>query len=85
MIQQTSLSAYEDLQPKLGLLQRKVLAVIKEVGPINNKLISHYTGLDINVVTPRVNELVKKRMVEQNHVAPCPITGKNVIYWRARR
>ena len=83
MIQQTSLDAFENLKT-LGLLQRKVYAVIREVGSISNTMISNYTGIPINIVTPRVNELRKMGYVVEDRKDFCAITGKRVIYWRVR-
>ncbi len=84
MIQQTSLVAYYDIYRKLGLLQRKVLAIIREVGPVSNLMISRYSSIPINIVTPRVNELRKIGLVVFDRKDVCEISGKRVIYWRVR-
>lgn len=80
-IQQTSLEAYHDIQESLGDRQKKVYVLIKSLGCPTNKEISTFGDIEINSVTPRTNELVKKGLVVAVKKKICSISGRTAIGW----
>ena len=79
MIAQTSLMAYDELRRnpiRMGEQQSKVFECVKQGYLLNDKMISQRTGLPINVVTPRRNELVKAGLLIEKEILRCPITRK---------
>jgi len=52
----TSLLAYAEVLENLNERQIQVLKAIDKIEPCNNLMISKYSGLPINSVTPRTNE-----------------------------
>lgn len=80
----TSIYSYYDLRgnpKKLGKLQREVYDCIRTHGPIHNRYISELTGIEINVVTPRVGELRKLGFVKKAGTKRDPHTKKLVTTW----
>jgi DNA-binding MarR family transcriptional regulator len=86
-VQDTSAEAYyRDVRPQLGPKQKRVLDVIHHAKrPVCNQEISGHMQLPINSVTPRVNELVSKGVVEMAFKGIYPGTGRRVIYWRVKK
>lgn len=83
-MQQTSLTAYwNDVKPKLGEKQSKVLIAIEEIAPANDKQIAKHLGWPINCITGRRNELVKKKQIVEAYRA-VDATGRKTIYWKPR-
>lgn len=62
MIQATSLRAFYNISD-LGQRQQEVYCCLQKYGVLTNYEISKHLGIDINCVTPRTNELVKKELV----------------------
>ena len=84
MIQQTSLDSYFNLAHEVIVeRQAQVLKAIKTMGVSTNSMICSFTGLPINVITPRCFELRQMGLVVQNKIDICKITGRKAIYWRA--
>ena len=84
MIAQTSLLAYDELKKNpihMGQQQTKVYECVKQGLLLNDKMISKITGLPINVVTPRRNELVKSGILIEKQIMRCPITKKLTKYY----
>jgi len=81
-IQQTSLWAYGEVKINLGERQKQIYLKLKEMRQATNTMLSHALSLPINCVTPRIKELRDKKMVGVFKVDRCPITQKNVIWWR---
>lgn len=79
----TSLLAYQDVLLNLGDRQEQVYRELRK-HPASNKMLSMALRLDINRVTPRINELRKKGVVLENRKAPCDFTGRLVSYWQVR-
>lgn len=77
----TSLLAYYEALENLGTRQLEVLKAIDKIEPCNNLMISKYTGLPINSVTPRVHELKKKGLIKELKVDLCPITQRKTIFY----
>ena len=84
MIQSTSLDAYQfDVMPKLGERQRKVLDALKiSSRPRCNQELADYLKQPINTITPRINELVEKKLVEEAYRDIYPKTNRRVIFWK---
>lgn len=79
MIQRTSLDALPTLFDR-AKRQQQVLNYLRDKGPSCNRTISQELPLDINCVTPRINELVKLGKVKEHHKDTGP-TGRKVIFW----
>lgn len=80
-IQDTSRLAFSDIKPELGERQQKVLEVVHLHGPMTNSEIAEKLDWSINTVTPRTNELVKRRKLVQFEKRYCSITGRLAIVW----
>jgi len=80
MIQQTSLDAYDSVDLKGN--QKKVFDVIVKHGLITNKNIGKKLGWEINRVTPRTRDLVKKGLVIGKETAIQD--GRTVILWESK-
>lgn len=81
-MRQTSLLAYSSLnQATIGKRQREVLDALREIFPATNRMISEYSGIPINVVTPRCGELVKKGLVVSAYTA-VDMYGHKAIFWK---
>ncbi len=80
-MQTTSLSAYSLILPTLGDKQATVLTALMNSGGLTNKELSEFLGWDINRVTPRVNELVKKGLVCEVEKRTCMFTKHTAIAW----
>ena len=77
----TSLLAYTDIKAELGSRQKAILDVITYLGTCTNSEISKFSGLPINVVTPRVFELREKKCVVLNSKRECKVTGRLAMAW----
>lgn len=83
-MQQTSIFAYHSLDKKqIGKRQQQVLDALKEIQPATNRAISEHSGIPINVVTPRMGELVRKRLVNEAYT-DFDTTGRRAIFWTSR-
>ncbi len=68
-ITETSLFAYDQIQPYLGSMQSKVIAVIPYSTGVSAKYICSMLGKPINSVTARLNELLyEKQVIKVSHV-----------------
>lgn len=64
MINQNSLFAYQTLQPKLNDRQREVYEAMRMMKrQFTDKDLAHFMGQEINKITPRRGELLKKGLV----------------------
>lgn len=81
-VQETSKLAYfNKILPNLTGQKREICDLILRTGSMTNKEISEMLGLEINSTTPRVNQLVKKGVLEEKGRRPCRITGNLAIEW----
>jgi hypothetical protein len=79
----TSTKAYKELSTgNISQRQKQVLESLGDIYPACNRQVSEYSHLPINVVTPRMGELVLKGKVEEAFRGKDPKTGKRVIFWR---
>jgi len=82
-VQSTSLKALRSLSPDmLGHCERLVYDTLRE-SPLNDRMISKFTGLRINNVTARRNKLWKVGLVEEAGSAVDPETNMTTKFWRA--
>jgi DNA-binding MarR family transcriptional regulator len=81
----TSLLAYAEVLENLNERQIQVLKAIDKIEPCNNLMISKYSGLPINSVTPRTNELNKKGLIREFKKGICPITKRTTIFYERIR
>lgn len=72
-VRQTSLMAYRSVDKET--LKGRVLECIIYNGEQTNTEISRKTGIPINIVTPRTNELIKDGILELGAKRECSITG----------
>lgn len=68
MVRDTSLQAWQEIQPKLPQRQQTVYNSIKKHSDCTDLEISKDTGLPINCVTPRRGELEAKGLIESSGV-----------------
>lgn len=75
-IAETSVIAYQDLKDSgaLGNQQRLILAAVIPGCRYTRSELADITGLPINVITGRVNELVKAGRLDDGAPRPCRIT-----------
>ena len=85
-VRDTSLDAYHDPvnREKLGRCQVIVLECLEKYPDSTDREISWKTGLAINNVTGRRNELVDLGLVEENGKRVCSISGRTVYQWRIK-
>lgn len=84
MVTDTSLMAYDELQPSLGRRQQEVLDVIRVFGPVSNEEIARHLHLPINCVTGRVHELREKHHLVKSDGIGYNVRGKRVHVWVAQ-
>jgi predicted transcriptional regulator len=84
-MKETSLLAYAEVLENLNERQIQVLKAIDKIEPCNNLMISKYLNLPINSITPRTNELFKKRLIKENKKDNCPITKRMTIFYERIR
>lgn len=82
MIQSTSQESYDKIVETLGRRQHQIFSILKQIEPACNKSISIRGGFPINEVTPRINELRYKGVVEQAYKAD--YDGRKVIFWKIK-
>lgn len=80
--QQTSLLAYESVKPHIGFRQKQVLDCFNGSEILNDRQISERTGLSINCVTARRNELVSMNLLVEHGKRRDEKTNRLTIYWR---
>jgi hypothetical protein len=82
----TSLQAYQQLQPRLGELQQIVLVFINAYPDSTDRELAEKIGRpDPNFVRPRRFELVDLGYVECSGKRVCKISGKIAHTWRVRK
>ena len=88
MIQQTSLEAYEEVKPALGLKQLQVLKIFQQswsAGGLTNMEVADILNWSINRITPRVYELRKVGLLMEERIRICSITGRRAKAWSATK
>ncbi len=82
MVQNTSVQAYWNIEEDLGERQALVYNTIKNSPrSLTNTEIAKILNIPINTVTPRTNELVMQKLVEEKEKRKCDVTGRLAITW----
>lgn len=77
--------SYKEIQTELGHRQQEVFdKICQHSGGISNRQISKELGLEINQVTGRTNELVKKLKIEAGETMRDGNTNRRVVLWRRK-
>ena len=85
MIQQTSLLAYQSILDDLSRRQKEVLEILGKHDGMTNKEIARALRLDINSITPRTNELVKRGIVyDSKERRSDPDSKSSAIIWKLK-
>ena len=82
MIAETSREAFYNLK-HLGTRQQQVYDAVQALGCASNDMIVQHAGLPINVVTARVNELVKMGYLGLEKIARNTL-GNRAKFWSVR-
>ena len=82
-VRDTSIESYHNIEASGYLSESEALVFewFERVPQSTDKEISVMSELDINVVTARRNDLVKKGKIRECGKRLCKITGKHVIMW----
>lgn len=82
---ETSIAAAIALQPKLGRLQQKALAAIRDAGQqgLTADELAMRLGLDRWSIQPRTTELCRKGLIRDSGQRRPNCTGKKAIVWIA--
>ena len=79
-MQETSLNAYQEIYKsgKLGKQSESILHLLKHGRDYSLQEISRLSGYPINVISGRVNDLKKMRLLIHSLKRKCSITGKTI-------
>lgn len=79
-VQETSIECYHAIRDegRLSKQQSAVMEVIRKGRDYSLQEISRLTGLAINAVSGRVNELKESGVLEQAETRKCSVTGRTV-------
>jgi len=81
----TSFLAYIENLEKLTGDKLTIMKTIKKEGEVNNMMLHELTGLNINNVSGRVNDLHKLGLIINSKKDTCPTTGSLTKFWRMKR
>ena len=88
MTQETSLEAYREVLPHLGMKQRIVYTEIykatRQGFNLTNMELAEWLQWSINRVTPRVYELRELGRVVLDEKRVCKVTGRRAMAWRTK-
>lgn len=79
---QTSYPAYKEPKEKTEMI---VLNAIRQLKECCDREIQKFTGLEINQVSGRRNDLLERGLIERVRVDKYPETGRTVNYWREKK
>ena len=84
MMERTSLDAYFNIvKPNLGKSEKPIFDALRFLKNAKTNLeIQDYTGFPINVISGRINGLVKKGYVVKAGTKRCSISGNKANTWR---
>lgn len=82
-VQQTSKNIYYEMQENgtLNEQEKLVYSFFKKCGPSTDREVSAYSNIDINIITGRRNDLIKKGHIYESNKRKCLITGNTAIEW----
>lgn len=81
-MRQTSLSAYHQMQQSGRLLETTemiLFALMRHPEGLTRRELEEETGLRINQIAGRVNEMLRRGRVVENGKRPCRVTGNMVF------
>lgn len=78
----TRLESWIELQPNLGGMQNKIYNLLKVYPDSSNRDLHEISGMDINSVTPRVNELCSLGLVICSGYKKDSKTNRKVMIWK---
>jgi len=90
MMQETSLITYWDIYEELGERQKQVYLAFKALLQYQTDATDRevadkfFCTKDRNIVSPRRNELVKLKFLEENTKRKCTIKGRLAIAWKIK-
>lgn len=79
---ETSMVAYASIIDSLGDRHKAVIRAMNQLSEATNLGLSRFLNWEINKVTPRVNELVKKGLIKESKVDKDPLTGRQSTFWK---
>jgi hypothetical protein len=84
MIRQTSILAYKEIinDGLLGLMEQRVYNIICKYPGLCDREYSELTGLRINQITGRRNDLLRKGLVVDDGLKKFEKTNKTVMTWK---
>lgn len=81
-IQQTSLAAWDMIQPDLAPMRKKIYDKLKELGEATNAMLAYELKLDACHITGRILELRQAGYVIHSRTGKCPITKNTAHFWK---
>lgn len=86
-IRDASLEAYQHLRDtgKLNKQESIIIRALNSKSPMTGREIQKATGMDINAVSGRVNDLKKKKVLVETPRRVCRVTGRVVTPVRVNR
>ena len=86
-MRQTSLFSFNELKQnnKLGNLQQLVYNWFSQFPNSTDREISQMSEIEINILVPRRNELVKMGHLVMFNKRECYITGKKAMTWTTKK
>lgn len=84
-MRQTSLLAFHSLtDEQVSKRQKEVLEALHKIEPATNRMVSEFSNIPINVVTPRMGELLRKGLVDKAYTN-FDRNGRKAIFWRTNK
>lgn len=79
-VRDSSRAAYHELRDsgRLGRQQQTIIDQVKPGRDYSLRELSAITGLEINAVSGRVNDLKKLNLLVEGEKRPCTVTGKTI-------
>lgn len=82
MATETSIRAYNSIQPQLPKARLQVLEKLKVLGEATNAELASELKWGVNRVTPRIFELRQQGLVMFALMRPCKMTGRPAMAWK---
>jgi CRISPR/Cas system CMR-associated protein Cmr3 (group 5 of RAMP superfamily) len=80
-VNSNSIQAYRELDKEISQ-KEKIFELIRKLGPINSRSISHISGIEISSVVARVNALKKEKRIEVAFTDKCIVTKKKTDFYQ---
>ena len=83
VIANTSIESYKEILTNISKRQKEVYQVLLSLKCANNLMISKKSGIPLQSVCGRMNELRNKlKLVTFSHIGKCPYTLRSTQYWK---